>query len=956
MWRVGPAAILIRCTRGIRLAFWLSILAALLFSQESLQRVDDLIYDLELRVFTRSVDSSIVIVAIDQPSLEQLGQWPWSRRSHAELVDRLTAAGARAIGFDIIFAEPQANDPEADDVLAQALRSSGKVVLPVLPEKFKDQPGVVLTKPFPRLAEAAARLGHVDVGLDEDGMTRSVYLEANLDSGHWQALSLALLSLGSGDDTRYLIGDRPVQPTTGFPYVWARDYRIFVPFAGPPGTVEQISYADILNDPRIAERVRGKFVVVGVTAAGLGSRFVTPGSMATEGMSGVEFNAHVMDVLLNGLAITVLSPLWGLVLTFLLVFGTIAAYDSIEPRWVLMAMASGAALTICISLLVLKVFHLRFEPSAALLGLLLSYPLWSWRRLEFVAARLYEEKERATATLHAIGDAVIATNARGVVEYLNPVAEALTGYSVFQARGRLLGEVFAPQTEVHTFARDPASPLIQRIARGYPVQIEQPLTLFNRNGQEFALKIVANPIRDPLGNLLGTVLACSDITETIRINRQITYLATHDSLTQLPNRHLLHDRLTQAISKAQRGDTQVAVLFIDLDGFKKVNDGLGHAVGDLFLRDTAQRLSASIRKVDTAARWGGDEFVVLLENLSHDQVVNEIAQKIVAALSRPFFFAEQEIFVTPSIGISLFPKDGDNAEVLLSRADSAMYRVKENGRNNFLFYAENLNDQAKERLQLERAMHYALEQGEFEVFYQPQVEPETGRIFSVEALLRWRHATRGLILPDHFIPLAEEVGLINPIGEWVIATVCKQLAAWHAEGLGPIDAAVNLSPRQFLHSDLPQIIVKALSEAKLASRFLKVEITESLMIKNVEHVAEILKTLKQIGVSISVDDFGTGYSSMSVLKHFPIDQLKIDKSFVQNVMTDSGDASITQAIIALAHGMSMSVIAEGIETEPQLQFFKEKGCDGIQGYYYSRPLPADQMTEMLRKGNVNRNR
>ena len=445
------------------------------------------------------------------------------------------------------------------------------------------------------------------------------------------------------------------------------------------------------------------------------------------------------------------------------------------------------------------------------------------------------------------------------------------------------------------------------------------------------------------------VFALSDISETFGLNQKMAYLATHDPLTGLPNRSLLEDRLKQIISYANRKSNFFAVLFVDLDGFKKINDCLGHAVGDQVLKEISSRLCKEIRENDSVARWGGDEFIILLTDLMSEEVVTRITEKIVANLQPPIYIDEHKLFVTPSIGISIYPKDGFKPEILITRADAAMFKAKEKGRNNFCFFSKELNQKAKDRLILEKEMHHALEQGEFEVFYQPQINLKTCRIVGVEALLRWNHNSKGFIMPDVFIPIAEEVGLINPIGEWVLDSVCRQMTVWQQSGFVKIKTAVNLSPRQFLQADLCHEIKKIIVKHALNPKFVDLEITESLMIKDVDRICEILHNIKALGVSIAVDDFGTGYSSLSFLKRFPIDQLKIDKSFISQLTTNSDDANIAKALISLAHNMDMLVVAEGIENWEQLKFLNEKHCDIGQGYLFSRPLSAKDMTVLLDK-------
>ncbi len=926
----------------------LPAIAALCYSQELLQRWDLLIYDQQIRSSYRDPDHRIAIVAIDEHSLARIGRWPWSRRTHAALIDQLTAAGARVIGMDIIFAEPDSAHPADDAALAGAVARHGKVVLPVFPQAARKGDRLSPCLPFSSLAKSAGRLGHVDVALSDDGVARGVSLVAGMGSLSWQTLALAMIGLGESDPGRYLSPVQRDEIQASRPDAWFRGKPILVPFAGPPGTFQQRSYSDLIAREDLASELRGKYILIGMTATGLGSRFSTPASAQSQPMSGVEFNANVLDALLNGLVVRPIPMAAGMLLTVILVLAPLLTYSDPRTRWALPVTLLFCVFTVGVSLILLKTLHLWYPPATAVATLIIGYPLWSWRRLEETAQRLHEEKLKATATLNAVGDAVIATDPRGSIVYMNPIAEHLSGYSSREAVGHPLELIVSPSAQDQS--DDDCLHAIRRcLEDGCAFCNSKPFFLVNRLGQELAVRISANPTKAAGGRLTGMVVALSDVTETLKISREVSFLASHDPLTQLPNKSLLQDRLQQAIFRATRNQDQFAVLFVDLDAFKKVNDGLGHVVGDQVLKEAAGRLLASVRRSDTTARWGGDEFVILIEQIGREEHAAHVAGKILSAMRQPLRIAAQEIFVTPSIGVSMFPKDAREAELLVARADSAMYRAKDSGGNRVAFFSENADAVARDRLELEMELHHALRRRNFEVYYQPQVEPRSRRIFGVEALLRWRHPHRGLISPAHFIPLAEATGLINPIGEWVIQTVCQQLRAWRDADLQQIVAAVNLSPRQFFQDDLREMVVGYLKEAEIEPNRFKIEITESLVLKNIDHIAETLNALHADGVTVSLDDFGTGYSSLSSLKRLPIDQIKIDKSFVQNVVDDAHDANICQAMIALAHSLHMSVVAEGVETRPQVDFFLERRCDGIQGYYFSRPLPAEEMTELLRR-------
>jgi diguanylate cyclase (GGDEF)-like protein len=439
-----------------------------------------------------------------------------------------------------------------------------------------------------------------------------------------------------------------------------------------------------------------------------------------------------------------------------------------------------------------------------------------------------------------------------------------------------------------------------------------------------------------------------EVEERIRSEQRIEYLAYHDSLTDLPNRTLFSRHLNHAISQALRYRKSLAVLFIDVDRFKNINDTLGHAVGDLLLQEVARRLQRCLRSSDIVARMGGDEFVVLLEELEDGQERAEsVARKILAAVASPFAASGQEFRVTASIGISLYPQHGIDEQSLMKTADVAMYAAKEDGKNNYQFYSEQLSAGAFEKLTLESSLRRALENNEFELHYQPKIDLRSNRISGVEALIRWQHPDLGTVPPTRFIPIAEESGLIVAIGRWVLRTACLQCKAWQDSGLPPLCIAVNLSARQFSDDHLLQDITASLEESGLDPMLLELEITESMLMQNVDKAMRVLGALKEMGVRVAIDDFGTGYSSLANLKRFPIDTLKIDRAFIRGIPGDTEDRGITQAIISMSRTLSLTVVAEGVETEEQAGFLREHACDQFQGFHFSRALPAAQFSDLL---------
>ncbi|MDP1864636.1 MAG: EAL domain-containing protein [Thiobacillus sp.] len=457
----------------------------------------------------------------------------------------------------------------------------------------------------------------------------------------------------------------------------------------------------------------------------------------------------------------------------------------------------------------------------------------------------------------------------------------------------------------------------------------------------------AHTIKNPDGSVLffeGTVV---DITDRKQHEAKLEHLASHDSLTGLPNRSVLRDRIDQAIVKARRDGDKVAVVFVDLDHFKLINDSLGHHVGDRLLLEVAARLATCVRSHDSVARQGGDEFVLVLTEQHGNNETLAIISRLLEVISQPWMNDGQEYGLSCSIGVSCYPQDGDDPDTLLRCADAAMYKAKASGRSTYHFYTPELNDAISDRLELENKLRHALERDEFRVYYQPRIDTFSGRIVGAEALIRWDCPGKGLVPPDSFISIAEETGLIVPIGQWILQEACRKNSAWQRAGLPPICVSVNLSPIQFRHAGLVKSVATALQQANLDPAYLELELTESFVMHDAERINVAMQSLKSLGVDISVDDFGTGYSSLSYLKRFPVDRLKVDKSFVRDIDTDPDDAAIVRAIITLGHALGLKVVAEGVETRAHLEFLQQHQCDELQGYYFSRPVPAVEMGALL---------
>ncbi|PKN13306.1 MAG: GGDEF domain-containing protein [Deltaproteobacteria bacterium HGW-Deltaproteobacteria-4] len=551
---------------------------------------------------------------------------------------------------------------------------------------------------------------------------------------------------------------------------------------------------------------------------------------------------------------------------------------------------------------------------------------WDWHSPEEVIQKI-------TVDGREVGTVVIQSNSAGLREKLDL-------FLVVAAISMLVSGLIAyvVSTRLQGLISEPIMRLVQTMKRVSQEKNYQLRTKKNSN--------------DEIGTLIdGFNEMLEEIAERDELLRQrhdhLQQLAHFDSLTRLPNRVLFYDRISQALLQAARLKQKVAILFVDLDHFKDINDTLGHRIGDLLLIEVASRLQEIVRACDTVARMGGDEFTLCLQNMEHPDNAGLVAQKIVNSLARPYTIEGEDIFVSASVGITLFPVDGVSVDELLKNADTAMYHVKDHGKNMFQFFSQEMNDKTCSRLALHNSLRYALERNEFLLYYQPKFDIASRQPTGMEALLRWNNPEKGIIVPDKFIPLAEETGLIVPIGEWVLRTVCEQINSWQAQGNPPLRVSINISPVQFRRDDFAESILRILEETGVNPNLLELELTESALMQNTASTVAILHKCRNLGMHISIDDFGTGYSSLSYLKRFPIDTLKIDRSFIFNLTENRDDNAIVTAIIAMAHSLNLKIIAEGVETEGQLAFLVEQGCEEMQGYLYSRPLPAKEIDKLF---------
>lgn len=562
------------------------------------------------------------------------------------------------------------------------------------------------------------------------------------------------------------------------------------------------------------------------------------------------------------------------------------------------------------------------------------------------AEALFTEQERAHVTLNSIGDGVISTDVEGNVTYLNPVAEAMTGWTGPEALGRAFGDVF--RIIDSTDPEHTVNPMTDAMRGNKTVGLGASCMLIRRDGVEFPIEDSTAPIHDRSGLVTGAVIVFHDVTQARAMSKRMAHLAHHDYLTDWPNRLSFDDRLAQAMGAAHRRKEQLAVLFVDVDRFKHINDTLGHAIGDELLLSIAGRLRGSVRGTDSVSRQGGDEFVILLSTIAHAEDAALIANKVLASLGKVHHIKDHNLHVTVSVGIGIYPADGTDAETLVKNADIAMLNAKDSGRNNYQFFKPDMNEHALERQSLESGLRHALERREFVLYYQPKMDLETRAITGAEALIRWRQPGQGIVLPEKFIPIAEQSGFIVPIGRWVLGEACRQIQRWLDAGLDPMPVAINISAVELRSKHFARGVRAVLEDSGLDPRYLEFELTETALMHDPKSTAAVLKSLQEMGVRLTLDDFGTGYSSLSDLKRFPIDALKIDKSFVRGLCTNPDDANIVSAVINMGKSFRLNVIAEGVETRQQLLKLRAQQCAEGQGYFFQAPIAGNQFAQLLK--------
>ncbi len=861
--------------------------------------------DLRFAWLSKPASGDVVVIAIDAPSIEKIGVWPWPRRLHSALLEQLERAGTRDIVFDVDFSTP--SDPVSDRLFLEALKhAGGSVVLP----SFK-QPGPDGTTFFNRpLASfrAHAWSAVVNVAIEPDGLVRRYPFGQKLDSEFLP--SMAAVLAGQHDEKRG-------------PFL--------IDFAIRQETIPRVSFIDVLNGEQAAlDRLKDKKVIIGGTALELGDRFSIPNGGI---VSGPVLQALATESILRGRtlhwtsATTTLIALSSLMLAMILLWQRLSAARRVR------ALAAAAIAIEALAYLLQLWFPLVLDTALLHIAVVVYIAAIGLDEIDVrdLLGRIAENRFQRIAM--SLGDGLICTDSNNLITVWNPGATAIFGYDADEMIGRPFDTICAKNNA----AKAPFS-IHDARALGTGKVIE--FDARRRNGEVFPAEASFSGWQGADGFQYGAILR--DISVRKREAEKIRYLAEHDTLTGLPNRHTLEARLASMIAAAEAGGREVALLILGLDGFQHINDLLGHSNGDLVLRAISARLTSEVGGAGIVARLSGDEFAIAISGAHTSESIHDLARRVAVSFDTPVMTGSRSHRVRVSIGAAVFPAGGSDADELLSNAHLALRRAKTSKRGGCVLFESGIRQEIEARLTLEAELALAAERGEFELFYQPQVNLGSGELSGMEALIRWHHPLRGLVSPGEFMPLVNTSWISERIAAWVLETACRQARRWEEAGRA-VRVGVNLSPSQLHSGDLARSVADVLAATGLTPSLLELEVTEDILLLDEKRVLATFQRIQELGVRIVFDDFGTGYASLSYLKKFPLDGLKIDRSFVFNLLTDREDAAIVSSTIVLSKQLGLSVIAEGIENRATADLLATMGCEEGQGYYFARPLPAAEI-------------
>lgn len=893
------------------------VMALYALSPRGMERLEGLWSDLLLPELEGPPASRIL--GIDESALQRWGRWPWDRGVHADMLARLKSVGVRAVGYNVLFSESAS--AAGDRALGEVIGTmEAQVVLPVATE-LDAQARLVPRVALPEIQRGAG-VGHVDVPVEADGRVRRLWLFSG-PQGQVPAFAWAVRQAAATEAAQPPGWSAADEARASSTQGWWRTHEVLIPPLSQPVPVESF-------DPRAADVSgwRGRVVFVGPTAVGLGPAYAIAG--VARPVPAVVLMAHAFEVLQAGRAVAVLpAGLQALGTLFLLL--PLLAWRSHTQGW----RAVGPPMSLLVAPLLAAGLArwpgVWLDPTPAWLVTAVALAIWVGVALRQRARDASISRGDADAVLAAIDEGVVMLDREGKVRRVNPAAARM-----IDGGGDPIGRDFSEVFKLWDAQGQPLDASGAGMAIGHrpsPAAAQTPMHVL----------LSSTPVVRAHETDGGRVLTLRDVSDMVQANQKAMHAATHDALTGLPNRYLLLDRLRHALERANREGDTLAVLFLDIDRFKRINDSLGHAQGDELLREVARRLRAEVRAQDTVARWGGDEFVVVLEGARNREGVVQAVGKMLERLAGEFYLSGLKLRSACSIGVALAPDDASEAEALLAMADAAMYRAKAHPARRWEFYAESLDQWTRDRMALEADLRAALQSDGFELHYQPQLRLTDGRTMGLEALLRWRRPDGRLEQPATFLPVAEESSLILDLGAWVIHRSTEQIARWSRDGGPQVPVSINVSARQCLDQGLVDALRWSLKNTGVEARRLKIEITETAAMTDPLQVRELLEEVDRMGVGIALDDFGTGYSSLVHLRRLPIQQIKIDRSFVHDLEHDAEDAAIVQAIIAMSRSLHLPVVAEGVETLAQGRRLADMGCELAQGYLYARPMRAEDL-------------
>ncbi len=930
-------------SRPVRATLALMLAAGALLLSGVIPRLDNLAADVFLALDQRAPDGSIVIVEIDGASLDRLGRWPWSRAVHAQFVERATLAGVAAIGFDIAFAEPDARDARGDRALAVAIARSGRVVLPMFFER-DGKGGHTESRPLPLLTSAAARLGNVDVDVDQDGIVRRISGRAMRDDAKPMAFAYAL-SLVSGFRKSDDAAERPGLKMRR----WIRDDVLLVPFGSLNQGFHRISFWDVLSDQRAAEMLRDRKAIVGVTAPGLARTFMAQGAGGAHTMSGVELQARLLDAINHNALVRPVARFVDALVAILAGMVILAQFAFVRaPRWATGITGATILVSMLATTLLLLIGRVWLSPVLPALLVAIGYIIWWWLHSRITARSLEHYRSRFEAAVQSSGDALVTIDAGGTVIDINHAAEALFSRTPIQASGAAFTSL------LESGGGGAAARLVWRsvgqcVRTKRAVRPDENVVLERADShRSFRLSVIPIDESDRRTGGPYVMVVLNDVTRAEAMSESISYLATHDALTALPNRAAFMRGLEQAIVVTRGSGIELAVVVIELVGFTRIDHTLGPSVGDRLMQEAARRLEGHRLPSDLLGHWDRAGFGIVIQGGAGMTLTLDRVKAILASFSEPFMIDGRELVVSACAGVARFPSEGDDAESLVRKAGVALRRIRKGGGAPLDVYSEGNDWWGQGNLELQLDLGKAIERNELVLHYQPQIELASGRVVGFEALLRWHHPRLGLLAANRIVPVAEASDLIITVGKWVMDTAARQLAIWRALHAPHVTMSVNVSARQLLRADMPELARRVANEYGIERGALLFELTESLLMRNPDQCEKALEAIRREGIGVSIDDFGTGYSSLAHLQTLPVDQIKIDQSFICTLPENAGSAAIVDAVITMARSLGLSVVAEGVETETQLAWLRERKCDKIQGHFYSRAVPADQVPELIR--------